>query len=564
MPEGASLRGAAATSIRTRQTCGAGVAAAMGAAALLACAVVLSGIALRHGTALDELNPFGSVDDQTLPDQLGQPPVLSAMLHTEYPPGFNSDGQPMPAAAPTQRRAAPGSRGRAAPDSWRTHRARGFPLFATSQPPAASGGDFAFTGPPEAQGGPAASGAASGAFEGVARPSHGATRAERDYWAMAQGAYWRALDHFYKAENAATHSDWIARRSGWASKAPGASGIAADANKLLDEAGTLYAQGKQVRTNQRSRRRGADAAETREHKKAHELKSAERDYMAALVALDKANKAGGSMTSADEWDTAQKHWDYFYQTNRALDAKQRALDERRAQALRPFLPVGRGAEAVKVDAYVAPWTPFRACHEQRVGRASARGRRGSSRALRALKRLYARRRATRGIRTESGEGSRHSVDLQSVCYAALALASPGGGQVAFTPLATKEGHLLQKQSERIRQARKGPAAAAAGARGADNDGRGGSAGKVQRELDAAIGALNDEQARLNRARMLLYVKQFGPLKAMFSTEQAGRGEDASTRMPSSKQTLAFMGDFEQPRNEDCATPGFCVGTSTAN
>ena len=33
MPEGASLRGAAATSIRTRQTCGAGVAAAMGAAA---------------------------------------------------------------------------------------------------------------------------------------------------------------------------------------------------------------------------------------------------------------------------------------------------------------------------------------------------------------------------------------------------------------------------------------------------------------------------------------------------------------------------------------------------
>jgi hypothetical protein len=45
----------------------------------------------------------------------------------------------------------------------------------------------------------------------------GATNAERDYWSMAQGAYWRSFDHFYRAEAAATNSNWIVRRSGWAS-----------------------------------------------------------------------------------------------------------------------------------------------------------------------------------------------------------------------------------------------------------------------------------------------------------------------------------------------------------
>jgi hypothetical protein len=30
--------------------------------------------------------------------------------------------------------------------------------------------------------------------------------------------------------------------------------------------------------------------------------------------------------------------------------------------------------------------------------------------------------------------------------------------------------------------------------------------------------LNSEQARLNRARMILYVKQFGPIRSLFSAK----------------------------------------------
>lgn len=41
---------------------------------------------------------------------------------------------------------------------------------------------------------------------------------------------------------------------------------------------------------------------------------------------------------------------------------------------------------------------------------------------------------------------------------------------------------------------------------------------MQQELDAAMAPLNSEQARLNRARMILYVKQFGPIRSLFSAK----------------------------------------------
>ena len=69
---------------------------------------------------------------------------------------------------------------------------------------------------------------------------------------------------------------------------------------------------------------------------------------------------------------------------------------------------------------------------------------------------------------------------------------------------------------------------------------------MQTELDAAMAPLNVEQARLNRARMLLYVKQFGPMRALFSATP-----------PATKSLLWFPGDFEQPRNDGCDTPGAC-------
>ena len=202
-----------------------------------------------HRVTLDELNPFGSVDDQQLPDQLGQPPTLSAMLHNDYPPGFNRDGQasstPVSPAAGNQHQhlsyvdvvsagpsvapQAAAERGRFArassspPSTWREYRASGFPLFTTSTPPAGSH---------EAH---------QGGFDG-ASPRVGATKAEREYWTMAQGSYWRALDHFYKAEDAASNSDWIARRSGWASQGPEAAAHAEQGDKLLDDAASYYEQ----------------------------------------------------------------------------------------------------------------------------------------------------------------------------------------------------------------------------------------------------------------------------------------------------------------------------------
>ncbi len=217
------------------------------AAVALLSTTALVGVAMlaRRGqaTALDELNPFGSVQDQQLPAQLGQPPTLSAMLHTDYPPGFNRDGQPtgptdrlpppprqqqmsyvgimddaarrsstvvpVPSAAP---RAPPGARGRAgagtyaaniappaspATNTWREHRAGSYPLYASDSPPPAEYPAGYYHPTPQ------------GTFSGPG-PHVGASKAERDYWSMAQGAYWRSLDHFYRAEAAASNSDWIA------------------------------------------------------------------------------------------------------------------------------------------------------------------------------------------------------------------------------------------------------------------------------------------------------------------------------------------------------------------
>jgi hypothetical protein len=55
--------------------------------------------------------------------------------------------------------------------------------------------------------------------------------------------------------------------------------------------------------------------------------------------MDQAYKAQGEEgVKSDEWNSAQLHWDYFYQMNQVLEHKQRKLDLKRAQALRPFLP----------------------------------------------------------------------------------------------------------------------------------------------------------------------------------------------------------------------------------
>jgi len=84
-----------------RRTAVAGLALLSGA---LLASVLLVRVS-RRGAAwvgsrdeLDDVNPFGGVQDEELPDQLGQPPVLSSMMHTEYPPGFNQNGQPVGSA----------------------------------------------------------------------------------------------------------------------------------------------------------------------------------------------------------------------------------------------------------------------------------------------------------------------------------------------------------------------------------------------------------------------------------------------------------------------------------
>ena len=45
--------------------------------------------------ALDGINPFGSVQDDSLPSELGQPPTLNHLMSTTYGPGFNDVGQPI-------------------------------------------------------------------------------------------------------------------------------------------------------------------------------------------------------------------------------------------------------------------------------------------------------------------------------------------------------------------------------------------------------------------------------------------------------------------------------------
>jgi hypothetical protein len=542
--------------------------ALLSAAALAA--VLIGREQLRQRAELDELNPFGSVQDEQLPSQLGQPPVLSAMLHTDYPPGFNRDGQPVgsgggegarqssqqglsyvgvvsagPSSGPAYLNTgglppaqhavwpAPGPRARGrssraprgsiadaawsaaspAANRWRQYRAGAYPLYTSNVPP-----------PPDFMPTP------QGAFGGGA--SVGATKAERDYWTQAQGSYWRALDHFYKAEDAATNADWVARRFGWASNSPEASAHAAVGDAILNKASAMYNEGKQVKSQQLA---GATSP-TEEQRAAghvdlerqHQSKAAERDYMQALVYLDKATKAGGGKTSADEWEQAQRHWDYFYQTSRVLDGKQQRLDARRAQILRQFLPRSEASGAVKIDAFTVPWQPFPACFAKSEARTRAR----SSRALRALKRLTTLHARKHGARKDAA----WDTDLKAVCYAARAL-SAARSPVAFTSLASTEGEQLHHQAQRV-----------AGSRGRDAGATraGNEQAKVQKELDGAMAPLNDEQARLNRARMILYVKQFGPIRALFSA-----------RPPANKASLWFPGDFEQPRNDDCDTPGAC-------
>jgi len=313
-------------------------------------------------------------------------------------------------------------------NSWREHRAGSYPLYISDNPAPGS-----YNPTPK------------GVFKG-AHPHVGVTRAEREYWSMAQGSYWRALDHFYKAEDAAAHSDWVARRSGWAGNGPEAAAHASVADKILNDAQYFYNQGKQMIGGQQLASSQAQEAHGREQERTaqdrqHEAKAAEHDYMEALVALDKSTKAGGGKTSAHEWDQAQKHWDYFYQTSRVLDGKQQRLDAKRAQALRQFLPRSDTSAAVKIDAYIAPWTAFPACFG-----AKAKSAPHSSRPLRALKRLTALHAFRHKSRAASDTG------LAAVCYAAAALAPPSN-PIAFTSRASKQGEELERQSKGIKAAR---------------------------------------------------------------------------------------------------------------
>lgn len=234
-----------------RQTAGARprwtVAVAVLSAFALASVTLLVGGGGRpiRAISLDELNPFGSVQDESLPSQLGQPPTLSAMLHTDYPPGFNRNGQPTGPAnrlpprqlmsytteeqrlidkmAPSTAEPVPA----AATKTWREHRASSYPLYASSNVPPARSTGYDHPTP-------------RGVFSGTT-PTPGATKAERDYWSMAQGAYFRSLDHFYRAEAAATNSDWIARRSGWASRGPEAAAHATSGDRSSDKCGPMIA-----------------------------------------------------------------------------------------------------------------------------------------------------------------------------------------------------------------------------------------------------------------------------------------------------------------------------------
>jgi hypothetical protein len=134
-----------------------------------------------------------------------------------------------------------------------------------------------------------------------------------------------------------------------------------------------------------------------------------------------------------------------------------------------------------------------------------------SRALRALKRITALHDAKVGKARDVHTG------LDAICYAAQALASRTPSPVAFTASDSRRGALLEQQTRA--QARRAKAARAlAGGRRVEGEGKEGMGQERQGEgkeaelkLEAAMAPLNAEQARLNRARMLLYVRQFGEI-----------------------------------------------------
>ena len=333
---------------------------------------------------------------------------------------------------------------------------------------------------------------------------------------FARAEFWRALDDYHGAQESAEYEDWLARRSAWEEQDSGFwRSVGAKDAKLPSLA--------ELRGGIKKAEHEAQHAVEQDRSGAHtHYRKAARLFTKAAVA---AQAAGGEV-SAPSWDKTQAAWDYFYATNRLLDARQRGIDRRRAEALTKVLPPTDRSDGVKVAAFVRPWVPFPGC------------RKGVNSPLCDVAEALHFPRSTVGF-TRGANGARFRTS------------SPGGVGDTVGRDARKQQALAAVKA----RARRGGTVAgaehsceakcAAGDVSCASNCRAG-AQKVA-GLDAALGPLNEEQARLNRARMLLYLREFGPLKAMLSSKRLAK----TTQLP------WYPGDFKQPRSTDCAEPGFC-------
>ncbi|EKX42613.1 hypothetical protein GUITHDRAFT_111297 [Guillardia theta CCMP2712] len=259
--------------------------------------------------------------------------------------------------------------------------------------------------------------------------------------------YMDALRRFHEADRDAAVRDWVATRGRWL-----------EHSKAKGGKDSLRSEQKQVLAGREAESRDTDAGQ--------------KDYMQALALFAEAN---GQQGLAERWNKAQAGWDYFYETNRLLDARQEKLDHQRAEILEKFLPRKSRKSAIKVDDYVPMWQPFSSC--------------------------------------ASSQDS-------ALCTAASKLAPPPQ-VVGFVAVRSLEGQQLA--SQQMSQT--------------------GKEDSVQQELDKAFAGSNELQTRINRARFLLYLREFGPIPQLF-----GQAKTSS---------LYYPGDFEMPRVTDCDVPGSC-------
>jgi len=384
-------------------------------------AVAMLLLVVRHDSPsqvdLDSISPFGGVEDETLPMQLGSPPRLEHLMYSNYGPGYNDNGQLRSRSGRLQAGA------------------RKFMAAAAPSPR------------------PAPRRAAGRLVEG--QQAQMLPRSSTDSRALLLSAslkYLDALRRFQAADGDAAVGHWVATRNRWLAT-----------SRAAPSRHVVQSEQKQIL-----------ASEEKEHQ---DVEAGQKDYLEALALFAQAN---GQEGLDERWKMAQAGWDYFYETNRLLDARQEKLDHQRAEILENFLPRNSRKTAVKVDEYIPMWQPFRSC--------------GSS-------------------------------EDSALCSAASKLAPPPPA-VGFVAVKSLEGQQLASQQKKVPQRAQAS-----------------KEGGVQQELDKAFARSNEMQKRINRARFLLYLREFGPIPELFEQTKTS--------------SLYYPGDFEMPRVTDCDVPGSC-------